>query len=461
MKLRFIGALLGLTLVVLLVHDIPFSQYLRTVESDRIVTALQRDGFILAGKASESLEVKTEESLSGLQQTLTDYNGTTQARVIAVDQAGIVIADTDVPGKVGESYFNRPEISAALGGSVAEGRRDPGPNSEELLYVAVPVLHGNNVMGAVRITFTSTTIDDAVNQRLRGILLVAGITLVLAAFVAFVIASTITRRIKDLENATEQFTHGNFDTRANETEGAPEIQSLAHSFNLMAERLNRMIEQQSAFAADASHQLRTPLTALQLRLERAIELAPQDPQAAMERLEAAMVETERLQRLVEGLLVLSRAENTSNAMLTKFDLAVICRERVESWEALAAESQVTVRIGNVPHILVYAVNGAIEQVIDNYVDNALAISPAGSTITINVAVSETQAILHVLDEGPGIAEADIARAFNRFWRAKSDESGSGLGLAIVERLVTASGGMVKLENRIPHGVDAQATFNLA
>lgn len=460
MKLRFIGALMGLTLVVLLVHDIPFAQYLRTVESDRIVTALQRDGFILAGKASEPIELQTEQSQSELQQTLTAYNQKSGARVIAVDKVGVVIADSDTPGRVGSSYISRPEIVAALGGAVAEGRRDPGPKSDELLYVAVPVLHGNNVMGAVRITYTSKTIDDAVSQRLRGILLVAGITLLLAAFVAFVIASTITRRIKELENVTEEFMHGNFAVRANKSEGAPEIQSLARSFNSMAERLNRMIEQQAAFASDASHQLRTPLTALQLRLERAIELAPQDPEATVERLDAAMVETERLQRLVEGLLVLSRAESSATPTVMKFDLAIIAQERIDSWEALAAESEVTVQAGKLPHVLVYAVNGAIEQVIDNYIDNALAISPAGSTITVSIEIGEHQATVHVSDEGPGIAQADIDRAFNRFWRAKSDTSGSGLGLAIVERLVTASGGNVKLTNRVPHGVDAQASFNL-
>jgi signal transduction histidine kinase len=174
-----------------------------------------------------------------------------------------------------------------------------------------------------------------------------------------------------------------------------------------------------------------------------------------------MLEAERLQRLVEGLLVLSRSDNSTNPVLMKFDLAVIAQERVESWEALAAESGVAVRLGLVPHVIVKAISGAIEQVIDNYVDNALAISPTGSTITVNVELSETTATIHVLDEGPGIPEADIDKAFNRFWRARSDDSGSGLGLAIVERLVTASAGSVQLVNRHPHGVDAQATFNLA
>ena len=454
-------ALMGLTLVVLLVHDVPFVQYLKTVESDRIITALQRDGFIIAGKAEESLEDSQPVSVASLQNSLDDYKVSSGARVIVVDGTGLVIADSDGPAKVGSSYADRPEITTALGGAVADGRRDPGPSTEELLYVAVPVLNGDKVLGAVRITFPSSTVDQAVNQRLRGILTVAGITLLLAALVAFVIASNITRRIRQLEHVTEEFTQGNLHSRADESEGAPEIQSLAHSFNLMAERLNRMMEQQAAFAADASHQLRTPLTALQLRLERAMELAPQDPQAAVERLDAAMVEAERLQRLVEGLLVLSRAENSANPMLMKFDLAVIAQERVESWEALAAESNVTVELGNNPHVIVTAVSGAIEQVIDNYIDNALAVSPQGSTITVSSQIGQGHVTVHVMDEGPGISETDISKAFNRFWRAKSDESGSGLGLAIVERLVTASGGAVKLENRDPRGLDAQATFNLA
>ena len=430
-------ALMGLTLVVLLVHDIPFVQYLRTVESDRIITALQRDGFIIAGKAEEQLEDPKSTSLGSLQSKIKDYNVTTGARVIVVDAMGQVIADSDGAGKLGTSYLNRPEIAQALKGEVADGRRDPGPASEELLYVAVPVLNGDKVLGAIRITFPSQTVDDAISQRLRGIMTVAGITLLLAAFVAFVISSNITRRINNLESATEDFTHGNLKMRADESQGAPEIRSLARSFNLMAERINRMIEQQSAFAADASHQLRTPLTALQLRLERAIDLAPIDTAGAVERLEAAMLEAERLQRLVEGLLVLSRSDNSTNPVLMKFDLAVIAQERVESWEALAAESGVTVRLGLVPHVMVKAISGAIEQVIDNYVDNALAISPPGSAITVDIELAETTATVHVLDEGPGIPEADIDKVFNRFWRARSDESGSGLGLAIVERLVNA------------------------
>ena len=110
---------------------------------------------------------------------------------------------------------------------------------------------------------------------------------------------------------------------------------------------------------------------------------------------------------------------------------------------------------------IMAIPGALEQVIDNYIDNALGIVPTQSNITIEVTIESQFTKISVVDEGPGIPEADIARAFNRFWRARSDTHGSGLGLAIVDRLVTASGGSAELVNLSPQGLSANAYFPTA
>jgi signal transduction histidine kinase len=452
---------MGLTLVVLLVHDIPFTNYLRTVESDRIITALERDSFVMAGRAEESLEDPSSTTVAGLQKTLDNYKTQSGARVIVTDAKSVVIADTDEAAKIGTSYANRPEIQAALKGQITNGRRDPGPNSDELMYVAVPVLNGNDVLGVVRITFPSAVVEQAVWQRVRGIAIVAGITLLLAAIVAFLMATSISRRLRELEETTDEFTKGDLDIRASTSEGAPEIRSLASSFNSMADQLTRLMAQQRAFAGDASHQLRTPLTALQLRLERALEMVESDPAGASERIEAAMLEAERLQRLVEGLLVLSRTEANTRPETATFNLAEMARERAESWEALASEANVRVSCTAPSLVMVHAVPGAIEQVIDNYIDNALAIVSSGTKIEVVITQDSQFATVHVLDEGPGMPELDLDKAFNRFWRARSDAHGSGLGLAIVERLTTLSGGQVRLANRLPHGLDAQADFPLA
>jgi signal transduction histidine kinase len=229
----------------------------------------------------------------------------------------------------------------------------------------------------------------------------------------------------------------------------------------MADQLDKLIYQQKAFAGDASHQLRTPLTALQLRLERATEMLSTDPAGAAERLEAAIVETDRLQRLVEGLLALSRSESADKIAQEKFDAAKIARERFENWEPLATERNVSLEI-EVPEVaMIFAIPGALEQVIDNFIDNAFEIVPENTVIKIEITVAKELTKVSVIDQGPGIPEAYLEKVFNRFWRARSDEHGSGLGLAIVDRLVTASGGKAELVNLIPHGVSANAYFPTA
>lgn len=461
MKWRLIAALLSLTIVVLAVQDIPLIQYLRTVERDRIITSLERDSFVIAGRSEESLEESTPEGLEYVQSTITKYGAESGARVIVLDVNGVAIADSESQETVGTSFLSRPEVAEALTGTVSIGRRFSNTVNAELLYVAVPILNGPETVGVVRITFPASVVDEAVEQRLRGISFIAGITLLASTLVALLLAMGITRRLSNLRNVTEEFTKGNYTVRAEITGGAPEIKSLARSFNAMADQLDNLISQQKAFAGDASHQLRTPLTALQLRLERAAEMLATDPTGAAERIEAAMVEADRLQRLVEGLLLLSRSENTDKIAWSKCDAAQIARERFENWEALASEQGVSIVL-NVPEsAVIFAVPGALEQVIDNYIDNALGVVSTNSTITVEITSDSELTKISVIDQGPGIPEVDLARAFNRFWRARSDTRGSGLGLAIVERLVTASGGRAELVNLSPHGLSADAYFPTA
>ena len=461
MKWRLIAALLSLTIVVLAVQDIPLIQYLRTVERDRIITSLERDSFVIAGRSEESLEESTPEGLEYVQSTITKYGAESGARVIVLDVNGVAIADSESQETVGTSFLSRPEVAEALTGTVSIGRRFSNTVNAELLYVAVPILNGPETVGVVRIKFPASVVDEAVEQRLRGISFIAGITLLASTLVALLLAMGITRRLSNLRNVTEEFTKGNYTVRAEITGGAPEIKSLARSFNAMADQLDNLISQQKAFAGDASHQLRTPLTALQLRLERAAEMLATDPTGAAERIEAAMVEADRLQRLVEGLLLLSRSENTDKIAWSKCDAAQIARERFENWEALASEQGVSIVL-NVPEsAVIFAVPGALEQVIDNYIDNALGVVSTNSTITVEITSDSELTKISVIDQGPGIPEVDLARAFNRFWRARSDTRGSGLGLAIVERLVTASGGRAELVNLSPHGLSADAYFPTA
>ncbi|MBX3098639.1 MAG: HAMP domain-containing protein [Salinibacterium sp.] len=452
---------MGLTLLVLLVQDVPLSSYLRDVETARIMTSLERDAFVLAGRSEEALETADPGDDAALTQLAQDYRDAGGARVVIVNPDGIaIVTSDDDESKVGASYLSRPEIAGALGGSVETGHRYSTTLGLELLYVTVPVFSGDKILGAVRLTYPEQVVIDTVTRQLGTLGLVALTTVLLSGVVGFIFATGLTRRLTLLRDATELLASGDLKARADEGTGAPEIRALSRSFNSMATRLELLVGQQRSFAADASHQLRTPLTALRLRLERARDLLPDDPDRAAERLADAEAETDRLLSIIEGLLLLNRTEGRA-LVVHRVDLSTIARERVDQWQSLADELQVELKYEGAPTAPALAVDTAAEQVVDNYLDNALSVSPAGSCVTVRVLPGATMTTLEVSDQGAGLNEVDRVRAFDRFWRENGDRAGSGLGLAIVAQLMTASGGRARLNSRAGGGLTAVAEFPTA
>lgn len=456
------AAFMAVTLLVVVVQDIPLGNYLQRVERERIVTALERDAFLLAGRTEDILEAPAEPD-SRMVADVHRYRQTSGARVVIVNSAGVaIVTSDDDQSATGSSYRSRPEIAAALSGEIATGQRHSVSLGLDLLYVTVPVVSGDRVIGAVRLTYPTQVVTDQVRGQLRMLWLVAGITVLLAGAVAYVMASTVTRRLRQLRRTTELLADGRLDARTPVAGGAPEIRSLARSVNRMADRLEELLRQQRAFAGDASHQLRTPLTALRLRLDSAADLVDTDPEAARDTLASAQEEAFRLQRIIDGLLMLSRAE--AGIPPEEIDLAETARARADQWQPLADESDVRIAVAAPPAAPALAVPGAAEQIIDNLIDNALAVSPPGSTIEVVVAPAlDTDFVdVHVRDEGPGMSAEDRARAFDRFWRGRGDTGGSGLGLAIVARLARVSGATAELTPRSragARGLDAHVRFS--
>jgi signal transduction histidine kinase len=230
----------------------------------------------------------------------------------------------------------------------------------------------------------------------------------------------------------------------------------------MAGRLGLVIENQRHFASAASHQLRTPLTALRLRLEQAQELVPSDASVLADTLDASRAEADRLQEMVEQLLALARLEGGSTATMS-VNASEIARNRIEMWESLAAERGVRIGGRIAEHALCAVIDGALEQIVDNYIDNALTVAPEGSDIVVSVVRSENHVVIDVIDAGPGLQPEQRDKAFERFWRgaATTNSAGTGLGLAIVLQLATASGGTAELLPRADgsSGLVARVTFS--
>ena len=443
MRRIFLASIVGVSCVLLVAQGAAVVSYVSASEQDRIITEYQRDAFILGGRVETLLETpgRVDPTLTVL---VNKYAAAGNTQVIVVDSAGIGVLTSD-PNELslGTDYSNRPEIASALLGNVTSGERWSDTLQSNLVYVSVPIINDSSVYGAVRLSFLHGEIDMAVADKTAILWWVAGGSLLLAAVMSFVVSGLVTRPLRRVESQVNALALGDFSGRLPEDAGPHEIRSLAAAFNSMASKLDSLIRQQRAFASDASHQLRTPLTALLLRIERAREALLLDPVSADARLGDAEVEVERLTSIVEGLLAIARSEGGSHDVVP-VDLAVLALDRVENWRALAEERGVTIAYEGPEHAVGSALSSAPEQILDNLVDNAIAHSPNGTAVLVRVREHKDDIELAVIDAGTGMTEDQCKRAFDRFWRADSTKDGSGLGLAIVKHLVELSGGSAAL-----------------
>jgi signal transduction histidine kinase len=435
---RILLGYLGLVVVVLAALEIPLGiQNARTERRD-LEAKIERDATALASVAEDALRAPTRTRLRTLGSIAYGYDRSTGGRVVIVNRRGIAVVDTR-PGTGAESFSSRPEIAAALHGRVAVGTRHSETLRRTLLYVAVPAAGGGRVAGGVRITYPTSTVDARIRRYWLILAAIAAVVLVAATLVGFRLAATVARPLSQLEDAAAAVGGGNLDARAPENAGPPEVRSLAAAFNQTTAKLDQLVRSQEEFVADASHQLRTPLTAVRLRLENLErDVAP----SGRQELDGALAEVERLGMLVDGLLALSRA-SAEVAPAEPVDVEKIVRERVEAWSALAQERGLNLVAHTDGAGLARAAPERVRQVLDNLIENAVEVSTPGGNVTVVARAAPPWAELRVRDEGPGLDPEGRRRAFDRFWRGRAGE-GSGLGLAIARRLVEADGGEIEL-----------------
>ena len=371
-------------------------------------------------------------------------------RVIVVDHTGRLLADSD--GLRAGSYGGRPEIRTALeDGRVAQGRRFSDTLGESLLYTAVPVVRANRRVGAVRVTQSVDAIDARVRRDMLGLAGIGLIALVLGLGFAWLLADTLARPLQRLAEAARRVEAGDLGARA-EPEGSTEHREVAHAFNDMTQRLGSVLEAQREFVANASHQLRTPLTGLRLRLEAASLKAGPD---LREELEAAEREVERLAQLLTALLTLAR-EGDRPATGAAVALSRIAREAHERWIDRAERDGYELVLDCRTNAAARASAEDLAIVADNLVENALKYAPGGA-VTIECGDEGDEVYLAVIDEGPGLQPGEQEQVFERFARGSGGRRapGTGLGLALVATLARRWGGTARIENRPEGGARAE------
>jgi signal transduction histidine kinase len=448
MRRRLLISSVVLVTLVLLALEVPLALVYARHEHDSLQGALQRDATSLAALSEEIIEHPGEHDVGQLAQRFSGGNSTD---VLIVDRNGNALTAT--PSTVSAGAFATAITQARAGQSTL------GQQSGRA-YAAAPVGGAGEAHGAVLIARP----DDA-SRRIHQFWVILGFIAAGVLAFAMIMSHRLARWVVDplqrLDDQAADFGRGELHVRAKIDDAPPEIATLAETFNEMADQLDDLVTAQRRFVADASHQLRTPLTALRLRLEN---LDPNDPEMVSAARDAALHETSRLTRLVDGLLALARAERAKPER-EPVDIATVVAQRHETWEPLAAERGIDLRLeenGATP-VVAMVVPGHLDQILDNLIDNAIDATPDGRGVHLRVFRAADAAEVHVVDDGPGMTEEQRRQAFAPFWQGphRGGNGNSGLGLAIVDQLVRASHGTVSLERSNSGGIDATVRLMLA
>ena len=414
-----------------------------TVLSARALAALAEDGLTEHNGGQRTASVLARASLPGEHAWVYDKAGRLVARTGQVrpgDDAGASLrspAGLAPAGLAPAGVVPAGVVPAVLrhGGTVvtqAQGQLQ--------VATAVETASGRPPVGVVVLARSTAELDERLRVLWAWLTAIAAAGLVAGVLVAIGFARWVGRPLSALDAAAQRLGGDALDTRSVTGQGPPEVRRLASTFNAMAGRLEALVHGHRATMADVSHQLRTPLAALRLRLDVLAQDA--DPATAAD-LADAQEEIARLSRLVDGLLAVARAENVVTEPVA-VAVAGVLRDRVAAWAPVADERGVDLAPADSEPVRASLGDGHLEQILDNLLANALDAVPAGGQVQVSAAPGERGVRIVVADTGPGMDKAQREAAFRRF--ASNTSGGTGLGLAIVHRLVTSNGGSAALSD---------------
>jgi len=335
---------------------------------------------------------------------------------------------------------------------------------EPVRLISVPLQIGDHVY-AIQV---ATSLDDAnATLRLARILFLAMSTGILGAVVltGAILARTVLRPIDRIVARARVIGESALAERLPHPGTQDEMARLVETLNDMLARIERSFEAQRRFTADASHELRSPLSRLRAELEVTLRRARERAEYE-ETLRSCLSEVERLSHLTDELLMLARLDaGGSSGAPRSVDLISILHEAVKLLGPEALRRNVALVTDIPPELAVKVAPAAVSHVVANVLDNAVKFSPLGGDVTIGVAIEGSSAVVAVSNSGPGIPEDELPRLFERFYRGSAarhmEAPGVGLGLAICRALVEGQGGRISVNSAIDSGVTFTIRLPLA
>ncbi len=457
LRTRLLLAYAGLILVGFTILALLAGRQISAGTVQDFTRALVEQTQLVARALKETVEEGGEHGLDqiALGTILQAFAEQIRAEIVLVDRSGRFWASSSN----NITNTNTPEINAALNGNISSDVRG------NMAYAAAPILEEGRVLAIVQLAAPLSAAQSLIWERwlaLGGAVLAVT---ALAGLAAFLLSTTLTRPLAQLQQAAMQIAQGNFSQRLPESR-RDEIGEVARAFNYMAGQVEAMIEEQRAFASNVSHELRTPLTTIRLRSE-ALRNGNLDPVLARQYVVELDDEVQRLGVLVQDLMVLSRLDSGRlEAGRERIDTVRLARHLLAEIKPQAESRAITLQLDAPPKLpAVTAGSPHLMIVFRNLLSNALKYTPDGGRITWQIQEAG-DAIQHTIsDTGQGITTDDLPHVFDRFYRADKSHSravpGVGLGLSLVRMIVEFYGGAIQLTSEgIGEGTTVQVTWPL-
>ncbi|OGO20944.1 MAG: hypothetical protein A2Z14_14025 [Chloroflexi bacterium RBG_16_48_8] len=406
-----------------------------------------------------------ESNLAYLNEVSVELNTELETRLLVLDNQGIVLIDSASLDE-GKDLKGNSAILGALSGE--QKSRTEVVSGEEWLFVAVPVWMDDQMAGVIYLGQPLRDVTAVLADLRLQLLLVLVISLPLSALIGLILARNIARPIRTLTTAARKLRDGDFDHPL-EPSGQDELGQLSRTFASMRDQLLAIERMRTQFVSDVSHELRTPLTAIKGLAETLRDGAVDDPSVRDRFLASVEDETDRLIRLVNDLLILSRADSQAlNLRKEKLDLEVLARAITQRLAPQAESLDLAIHYSfDEEPLNAHGDPDRMEQVFLILLDNAFKHSPSKETVWVEgsrIKIEESGpsdqpslplpsgewVVIQVTDSGAGIPPKDLSHIFDRFYRAdpsrSRDRGGSGLGLSIAKALIEAQGGRIWIES---------------
>ncbi|MFC9684927.1 sensor histidine kinase [Streptomyces sp. NPDC056948] len=455
MHTRLLPLLIILMAAVLLALGVPLAVSLAGAQQQKVVVDRIDDTARFAALAQFVTDSPTgtagafeSERLAMLSSELDSYYDVYGIRAGVFYRSGSAMAHAPARWSLPDEGEVRDAFDEALLSRRSHDPKQVWPWQRHNLVVASPVIRDGDVVAVV---VTDSPTGQMRSRTLHGWLVIGAgeaAAMLLAVGAALRLTGWVLRPVRVLDATTHDIATGRLKSRVAAAGGPPELRRLARSFNEMADNVEDVLEQQRAFVADASHQLRNPLAALLLRIELlSFELPEGNKEIA-----SVQAEGKRLAQVLDDLLDLALAEHTE-ADLRITDIGELTAERLAAW-APTAEAKGVRLVGDCPPTTAWADPVALSSALDAVIDNAVKFTPEDQTVEVTVASNGDTSTVVVIDHGPGLTDEELARVGDRFWRSSRHQNikGSGLGLSISRALLTAGGGSITYDRHEPHGL---------